>query len=164
MSQDVHLAEMNIGRLIAPLDDPRIEDFVDNLDPINALAEASPGFVWRLTGDGNNATDLRPFEDDPMMVLNMSVWADLAALGAYVYRSDHIQIMRRRSEFFEAPAQAFMTLWWVPAGTVPTVADGIERLEHFRRHGPTPFAFSFKQPFPPRAAAAPVDPILDECA
>ena len=164
MSQDVHLAEINIGRLIAPLDDPRIKDFVDNLDSINALAESSPGFVWRLTGDGNNATDIRPFENDPMMAMNMSVWTDLAALGAYVYRSDHMQIMRRRREFFEVPAEAFMTLWWVPAGAIPTIADGIERLEHFRRHGPTPFAFSFRQPFAPTAAAGPVDPILDECA
>ncbi len=165
MSQDVHLAEINIGRLIAPLDDPRIKDFVDNLDRINALAEVSPGFVWRLTGDGdNNATDIRPFEDDPMMAINLSVWTDLAALGAYVYRSDHVQIMRRRREFFEVPAEAFMALWWIPAGAVPTLAEAIERLESFRRHGPTPYAFSFRQPFPPTATASRVDPILDECA
>jgi hypothetical protein len=159
-----HLAEINIGRLAAPLDSPQLKDFVENLDRINALAEAAPGFVWRLKGEGNNATDLRPFDDDPMMAINMSVWTDLASLGAYVYRSDHMQIMRRRREFFEVPAQAFMTLWWIRAGHVPSIAEAIERLEHFRRHGPTAYAFSFREPFPPAAEAGPVDPILDECA
>ena len=164
MSQDVHLAELNVGRFLAPLDDPRIKDFVDNLGRINALAEAAPGFVWRRTGEGNDATDIRPFDGDPMMAVNLSVWTDLASLGAYVYRSDHVQIMRRRREFFEVPAEAFMTLWWIPAGTVPTLAEAIDRLEHFRRHGPTPYAFSFRQPFAPTSSAAPAAPILDECA
>ncbi len=99
-----------------------------------------------------------------MMLLNMSVWTDLASLGAYVYRSDHVQIMRRRREFFEIPTQPIMTLWWVPAGTIPTPAEGVERLEHLRRHGPSPFAFSFRQPFPPLPEAGPVNPVLDECA
>jgi hypothetical protein len=164
VSAGFHLAEINIGRLLAPLDDPRIRDFVENLDRVNALAEAAPGFVWRLKGDGNNATDIRPFDDDPMMAVNMSVWTDLAFLGAYVYRSDHVQIMRRRREFFEVPAEAFMTLWWVPAGHTPSIAEGIERLEHFRRHGPSAHAFSFREPFPPTAMADPVNPVLDECA
>ncbi len=164
MTPGWHLAELNIGRFAAPLDSPQLKDFVDNLDRINAVAEAAPGFVWRLTGEGNNATDIRPFEDDPMMAINLSVWTDLAALGAYVYRSDHIEIMRRRREFFEAPTEAFMTLWWVPAGHIPTIAEAVERLEHFRAHGPTPHAFSFRQPFPPPAVTAPVEPILDECA
>lgn len=159
-----HLAEINIGRLAAPLDSPQLKAFVDNLDRINALAEAAPGFVWRLKGEGNNATDIRPFADDEMMAINMSVWTDLASLGAYVYRSDHVAIMRRRREFFEVPAEPFMTLWWVPAGHVPGIAEGIERLQHLRRHGPTAQAFSFREPFPPREALAPIDPVLDECA
>ncbi len=164
MSAAFHLAQINIGRFAAPLDSPQLKDFVDNLDRINALAEQSPGFVWRLTGEGNNATDLRPFDDDPMMAINMSVWTDLASLGAYVYRSGHIAIMRRRREFFEVPDQAFMALWWVPAGTVPTVVEGIEPLERLRRDGPTAEAFTFRQPFPPAAQAGPVTPVLDECA
>ena len=159
-----HLAEINIGRFAAPLDSPALKAFVDSLDRINALADAAPGFVWRLIGEGNNATDLRPFEGDPMMAINMSVWTDLASLGAYVYRSDHIQIMRRRREFFEVPAEAFMTLWWVPAGHIPSIAEGIARLEHFRRQGPTAPAFGFRQPFALAAGAGAVDPILDECA
>jgi hypothetical protein len=159
-----HLAELNIGRFAAPLDSPGLKDFVDNLDRINALAEAAPGFVWRLTGEGNNATDIRPFEDDPMMAVNLSVWSDLAALGAYVYRSDHVAIMRRRREFFEVPTEAFMALWWVPAGHIPTIAEAIERLQHLREHGPSPFAFSFREPFAPPSGDIGVEPVLDECA
>ena len=98
------------------------------------------------------------------MLINMSVWTDLASLGAYVYRSDHVAIMRRRREFFEVPAQAFMALWWTPASVHPTVAEGIGRLEHLRQHGPTSHAFSFRQPFAPAAQADPIAPILDECA
>ena len=96
-----HLAEINIGRLRAPVDDPMIADFVANLDRINALAEGSPGFVWRLTGEGNNATDIQPDPSDPLMAINMSVWESAAALGAFVYRSDHQGVMRRRKEWFE---------------------------------------------------------------
>ena len=163
MNPSFHLAQINIGRILAPLDGPELKPFVDNLDRINALAEQSPGFVWRLTGEGDNATDIHAF-DDPTMLMNMSVWTDLASLGAYVYRSDHIEIMRRRREFFETPTEAIMALWWVPAGTVPTIAEGIARLERLRRNGPTPHAFTFRQPFPPAAESEPVAPILDECA
>ena len=163
MSPAHHLAQINIGRLAAPFDSPELKPFVDNLDRINALAEASPGFVWRLTGDGNNATDLRPFED-PLMMINMSVWTDMASLGAFVYRSAHSGIMRRRREFFETPAEPFQALWWVPAGVVPTAAEGIERLEHLRRNGPTAYAFTFRQPFAPLAGASAEPPVLDECA
>ena len=163
MNSSFHLAQINVGRIAAPLDSPELRDFVDNLDRINALAERSPGFVWRLTGDGNDATDIHAF-DDPTMLMNMSVWTDLAALGAYVYRSDHIAIMRRRREFFQAPTQPIVALWWVPAGTIPTIAEGVARLEHLRLHGPTPFAFSFRQPFAPTVEAGPITPVLDECA
>lgn len=158
-----HLAQINIARLAAPLDSPELGGFVGNLDRINALADAAPGFVWRLQGEGESATDLRAFED-PLVITNMSVWTDIASLGAFVYRSGHIEIMRRRREFFEVPTEAFQALWWVPAGVVPTVQEGVERLMHLRAHGPTPQAFTFKQPFPPRGDAATVTPILDECA
>jgi hypothetical protein len=157
------LAQINIGRLAAPLDAPQLRDFVDNLDRINALAESSPGFVWRLKGEGNDATDLKAFAD-PMIITNMSVWTDMGALADFVYRSDHIAIMRRRREFFEVPSEPFMALWWTPAGEVPTVADAIERLERLRRDGPTQFAFSFREPFPPPAGAGSITPVLDECA
>ena len=163
MSPAHHLAQINVARLLAPLDSPELKGFVDNLDRINALAEASPGFVWRLTGAGGDATDLRPF-DDPSMLINMSVWTDLASLGAFVYRSSHSGIMRQRRSFFEAPPEAFQALWWVPTGTVPTETDGIARLQHLRAHGPSAFAFTFREPFAPVAGVAPAPPVLDECA
>ena len=163
MSPAHHLAQINVARLLAPLDSPELRDFVDNLDRINALAESSSGFVWRLTGDGGDATDLRPF-DDPMMLINMSVWTDIASLGAFVYRSGHSGIMRRRRAFFEVPTQAFQALWWVPAGVVPTETEGIERLTHLRANGPSAFAFTFREPFAPVAGVAPDPPVLDECA
>jgi hypothetical protein len=161
MSADWQLAQVNIGRLRAPVDHPMIKDFVDNLDPVNAQAEASPGFVWRLTGDGNNATDLAPYED-PLIAINMSVWTDIPSLGAFVYRGDHVQIMRRRREWFEH-MDVFMVLWWVPAGHRPTIDEAKARLALLEQHGPTPAAFTFKVPFP-SPDATPVEPVLEECA
>jgi hypothetical protein len=158
-----HLAQINVGRLRAHVDDPMIRDFKDNLDRINAIADTAPGFVWRLTGDGNDATDIRPDAADALMAMNMSVWASVAALGAFVYRSDHLPIMRRRGEWFEK-MELFMALWWVPAGHRPTVEEGLARLDCLRRLGPTAEAFTFRDPFPaPDAAEAP-PPVLDECA
>jgi hypothetical protein len=157
------LAQINIGRLRAPVDDPMIKDFRDNLDRVNALADASPGFVWRLKGEGNNATDIRPSAEDALLAMNMSVWESVAALGAFVYRSDHLPIMRRRAEWFEK-MELFMCLWWVPQGHIPTVEEGLARLETLRRLGPTAEAFTFKDPFPAPDAAEPPPPVLDECA
>lgn len=158
-----HLAQVNIGRFIRPVEDPANADFVNALDHVNALAEASPGFVWRLTGDGNNATDIKPFPDDPNMAINMSVWESIDALAAFVYRNmDHRGVMRRRREWFEE-MKVYMALWWVPAGTLPTIEDAKTRLALLERLGPTAEAFTFRQPF-----AAPsghdVAPVLDECA
>jgi hypothetical protein len=158
-----HLAQVNVGRLLHPQDAPEVADFMNGLDQINALAERSPGFVWRLTGEGNSAVDVKAFED-PTLLINLSVWTDLAALGAFVYRSDHLAFMRRRREWFEASTDPILALWWVPAGARPTTADAGARLAHLAAHGPSPFAFSFKHPFPPLPRAAPVTPVLDECA
>jgi Domain of unknown function (DUF3291) len=159
-----HLAQVNIGTLKAPLESPEIAGFVENLERINALAESQPGFVWRLVGDGegDNATDLRLF-DDPLTLLNMSVWTDLDALAAFVYRSGHRDVMRRRAEWFHK-VELYMVLWWVEAGHVPTPQEAIARLEILRRKGPSPEAFTFKQPFPAPGAGRPAHPILDECA
>lgn len=158
-----HLAQVNIGRLRAHIDDPMIADFKDNLDAINAVADASPGFVWRLVGEGNNATDLQPDASDPLLAINMSVWEDIASLGAFVYRSGHIAFMRRRREWFE-PMDNFMALWWVPVGHRPTVAEAMARIDLLARMGPGSEAFTFKTPFPAPDSIAPPLPILDECA
>ena len=146
-----HLAQVNIGRMRAPLESPVMADFVAQLDAINALAESSPGFIWRLTGDGNDATSLRPFDDD-FIIVNMSVWETIEDLRAYVYKSAHTAAMRRRREWFELFDGAYVALWWVEAGRTPTVGEAKQRLAHLEQHGPTAEAFTFKQPFaPPKA-------------
>ena len=145
-----HLAQINIGRMRAPLDTPVMADFVAQLDEINALAERSPGFVWRLTGQGNDATSLRPFDDD-FIIVNMSVWESLDDLRAYVYKGAHTAVMRRRREWFEQFESVYLALWWVEAGHLPTVKEAKQRLLHLEAHGPTAEAFTFKQPFAPPA-------------
>ena len=140
------VAQVNIALPKAPVESPLLADFMALLDPINAIADASDGFVWRLQTDEGNATALRPYDDDRMIV-NMSVWESIEDLAAFVYRSGHVDVMRRRREWFES-MKPYMVLWWVPAGQLPTVDEAKERLAHLRDHGPTPFAFTFKGSFP----------------
>lgn len=142
-----HVAQVNIALPKAPTDTPLLEDFMAALDPINALADTSPGFVWRLQTDDGNATAIRPFPDERLMI-NMSVWRSIDELASFVYRSGHVAVMRRRREWFEH-MRMYMALWWVPAGHVPTTAEARERLDYLAAHGPTPFAFTFKKRFPP---------------
>jgi len=144
---DYHLAQINIGRLVAPIDDPQIAEFVAQLDTINSLAEASPGFVWRLKSDSGNATDIA-YNDDPFVIVNMSVWESLAALQNYVYRSQHTHVLKDRAKWFEKMEKPHYCLWWIPAGHVPTVGEGRARLEHYQLHGPTPHSFWFSKFFP----------------
>ena len=147
----IHLAQVNVARARAPLDDPRMRAFVDQLEAVNALADRSPGFVWRLqTGEGN-ATYLRPYPDDDCILFNMSVWESVDALRAYVYRGAHADAMKQRREWFEAFDRVYLALWWVPAGHVPGIEEAKERLAHLEAHGPTPVAFTFKQIFEPPA-------------
>lgn len=154
---------MNIGRMAAPLDDPVMAGFVSQLDTLNALADASPGFVWRFMDDLGNATSLRPYPEDDRIIVNMSVWASVEALAAYVYRSRHTAAMRRRREWFVPFDGPFMALWWVPAGARPPVDDARARLAHLRAHGPSPHAFSFRQPYAPDGQALAVAPVpLDD--
>jgi hypothetical protein len=134
------------------MDHPLIRDFRDNLDRINGLAEASPGYVWRLKDDTGNATSIKPFGDE-LEIINLTVWESIEALADFTYRSGHVQILRRRREFFEAPTQATVCLWWIPEGTVPTIEDAISRLEHLRTSGPTPTAFTFRHRFQPDDSA-----------
>ena len=142
-----HIAQYNIARLVAPLDHPRVADFVANLDRLNKLADATPGFVWRHQDENGNSTGTR-VRDDPLIVINFTVWESIEALFEYAYRSDHVEMYRRRREWFELQREAPLVLWWIPARHVPTVEEGEERLDHLRAHGPTPHAFTFKQRFP----------------
>ena len=151
-----HLAQVNIGRMLGPIESEVMADFVANLDAINALAERTPGFVWRLKTEDDNATAIRPY-DDERIIVNLSVWENAEALHGYVYQSAHVEIMRRRREFFSRMTEAFMVLWWVPAGHVPPVQEAVDRLAYLRVNGPTPHAFTFKQRFPAPDAAAEAD-------
>jgi heme-degrading monooxygenase HmoA len=143
-----HLAQINIGRALAPIEDPLMAEFVARLDEINALAERSPGFVWRLQTESGNATYIRPYEDDRIMV-NMSVWESVEHLKEYVYRTEHAEVMRERSQWFEKFDGPYMALWWIKAGHIPTVEEAKERLDHLRKHGESEFAFSFKRVYEP---------------
>lgn len=142
-----HLAQINIGRLIAPMDDPRIADFIAQLAPVNALADTAPGFVWRLQSSYGNAMDIA-YNDDPSINVNMSVWKSVEALRDYVYKSNHLQVLRNRAKWFVKMDKPFACLWWIPAGHIPTVGEGRERLEHSQTRGPTPFSFWFSKLFP----------------
>ncbi len=143
------LAQINIARFVQPKEHSSNLPFMDALDAVNAEAEASPGFLWRLVGDGNNATDVEAVPGDARLIVNVSVWSDMASLSAFAYRNKpHVAVFRRKHEWFE-PMAVSLALWWVPAGHRPAAAEGIARLEKLARLGPTHEAFTFKSPFPP---------------
>jgi hypothetical protein len=142
------IAQVNIGRIKAPLDDPIMAGFVNRLDDLNALADNSPGFVWRLQTDAGNATYFRPYRDDRIL-LNMSVWETMDDLRNYVYRTIHSELLRQRHEWFEKFSSNYVALWWVPAGHIPGIDEARKRIAHLDAHGPTEFAFTFKKTFPP---------------
>jgi hypothetical protein len=143
---EYHLAEINIARMRAPLTDPLMADFVAQLAPVNALAEQSPGFVWRLQLESGDATHIRPYGDAPILV-NMSVWESVEHLQNYVYRSVHIEVWRDRKQWFEKFEGAYYALWWIPVGHRPTLEEGKARLDYLRESGETDYAFSFKKVF-----------------
>jgi hypothetical protein len=151
---DWHLAQMNVGTARHPMEDPRMAGFVSRLDAINALADESPGFVWRLQSESGNATDIK-LAEDPLFIVNMSVWETVEALFDFVYRTVHAEVMAGRRDWFERPAEAYQVLWWVAAGHLPTPEEGLARLERLRREGPSAAAFTFKAKFPPPGGAEP---------
>jgi hypothetical protein len=142
----LHIAQVNIGRIKGPMDGPVMAGFVARLDEINALADGSPGFVWRLQTSEGNATDLRPYDDDRILV-NMSVWESIEQLKHYVYKTAHAELLRGRQDWFEKFSGVYTALWWIPKGHVPSVDEAKERLAHLDAHGPAPFAFTFQKPF-----------------
>jgi hypothetical protein len=139
----MHLAELNIGRVRYPLDDPRMADFVDNLALVNGLAERSEGSVWRLKDASGNATSIHAF-DDPRVILNISVWASVEALERYVWQTVHKRFYGRRHEWFDKMDGAHFVMWWVPVGHKPTVQEAVERLQSLQRNGPSDFAFGWE--------------------
>lgn len=136
------LAHFNLARLRQPLEDPRSAGFAEGIEAMNALGEASPGFVWRLRTEAGDATSLR-VPPDPQVIVNLTVWTDVESLKSYAYRSGHGQFVRRRREWFEHRCAPSLVLWWVPVGERPTLADARARLAHLTEHGPTPWAFTF---------------------
>jgi hypothetical protein len=156
----MHIAQINVGRLLHPIDDPRIAEFKSNLDPVNALAEASPGFVWRLKDDSGNATQILAFED-PTILLNMSVWQSVETLYDFAYRTMHRRFVQRRKEWFELFGATYLALWWIEEGHVPTPAEARARLAHLERFGPTAFAFNFRKLFPETADAVALGEVAD---
>ena len=133
-----HLAQVNIAHLIAPQGDPRVQSFFDNVPRINALAESSMGFVWRYEGD----------YPDPLVAFNMSVWESMQALRDYVYRSDHVEIFRRKDEWMQTLHTPHLAMWWIPVGSIPTVQEGLDKLAHLEQHGASSEAFTFSDRFP----------------
>ena len=137
------LAQLNIGRLRYPLDDPRMADFVDNLDRVNGIADRSEGFVWRLKDDSGNATSIRAF-DDAQIIVNVSVWESVEALERYVWQTVHKRFYGRRHEWFEQFEGPYFVMWWVPNGHRPTVAEALARLDHLKVKGPSDHAFGWE--------------------
>jgi hypothetical protein len=144
----MHIAQLNIGRTVAPLDDPRLAGFVTRLDAVNALAEASPGYVWRLQGDNGNNTELK-VTADPLVIVNLTVWESIEQLHDFTYRSDHKAVFAQRFDWFERWAGPSVVLWWLPAGSLPSVDEALRRLELLAERGPSPEAFTFKERFAP---------------
>jgi len=147
----MNIAQLNIARLVAPLDSPELKDFVGLLGEINELADTSPGFVWRLQDDAGDATSFRPFGDD--VIVNLTVWESVDALYAYTYRSAHLPVLQRRREWFVRSTRPHLVLWWIDKSARPTLAEAERRLAHLVEHGPTPRAFTFRNPFPVTLAA-----------
>lgn len=141
------LAQVNVARARAEMTSEIMAGFVSRLDEINHLADNAQGFVWRLVGDATDATGIRAF-DDPLLLVNMSVWEDMASLKAYAYKSAHVELIRDRDAWFHKLPEAHQALWWIPAGHTPTVLEAKAKLAHIRAHGPSPEAFTFAKAFP----------------
>jgi heme-degrading monooxygenase HmoA len=154
---DYHLAQVNIALPLEPLDSARLQGFVDELEPVNAIADAAPGFVWRLQTEDGDATAIRPYEDDRLLI-NLSVWESLEAFAGFVYGTAHAEVMRQRRKWFVPMREMYAAAWWLPAGTIPTPTEAVERLDHLRRHGPTERAFTVAKPFPRPGSTETINP------
>ena len=144
---DYNLAQVNIAKMLAPMDDPIMQDFVNNLDKINEIAEHAEGFVWRLKEEEDSSDIAAEVFKDKMLVVNMSVWSDMDSLFSFTYKSGHIEVFKRKKEWFSKIKMIHMVFWFVPNGHVPTPVEAKERLNYINTHGETPYAFTFKSKF-----------------
>jgi Domain of unknown function (DUF3291) len=149
MIQQFHLAQINIARLKAPMSDPQIKEFTDFIDPVNKLGEESPGFVWRLKADDGHSSSYieTPFSEDPLMIVNMTVWEDFESLKQFVFQTVHSYFLKSRNKWFEKPIHPQAAFWWVPIGHSPTIEEAKEKLEYLEKHGPSPTVFTMSRPF-----------------
>ena len=141
-----HLAHLNIARLRAPYDAPELAGFVTGVAGINAIADATPGFVWRLDAEDDDAPSVVAFGAD--MLVTLSVWENLSALHGFVFQTEHATYMRRRRRWFERMMEPSFVLWWIPVGKEPSVFEAKRALQTLRRQGASPAAFDFRSPFP----------------
>ena len=160
MASEWHIAQINVGTIKYPQEDPRMSGFMNRLDEINALADRSPGFVWRMQSESGNATDI-DVGGEPLFIANMSVWTSVELLFDYVYKSTHREVMIQRRSWFERPVDLYQALWWIPAGHIPSAQEGLDRIEELKQHGPNPTAFTFKDRFPPPGVVAASSEELD---
>jgi hypothetical protein len=146
-----HLAQLNLGLFRAPLDDAEMTEFTAALEPINAIAEATPGFIWRLKDDDGASSSFVdvPGRSNPLWAPNMSVWQDFESLKHFMYRSGHSSYLRRRADWFQKPNGPINVLWWLPAGEIPTLEDAVDRLDHLAEHGPSDRGWPLTKPFDP---------------
>lgn len=155
---DYELAQVNVARLLAPIDSSLLKPFVDALDEVNAEGDRAPGFVWRLQSESGNATDVEGFgwdvADSHGVIVNLTTWTSTQALSDFVFGGRHLEIMRRRREWFQPVAEATTALWWLAAGIRPTVTEAEERVRHLRPHGPTEYAFTIRRQFPSPAESS----------
>ena len=160
------LAQVNVSRLLAPLGSPVLAEFMAALDEVNAEGDAAPGFRWRLQTEDGNATAVRAFGwdvgDSHGVIVNLTTWASVQALGDFTFSGRHLQVMRRRRQWFQHPVEAMTALWWVPAGHRPSTGEAEVRVRHLREHGPTPQAFTFRTPFPSPTAPGVAVPSGDD--
>lgn len=144
----MHLAQVNIGILHHPMDHPNTAEFKDNLDKINALAESSSGFVWRMKDEGGNNTEL-VVSDNPLEIINISVWEDVQSLQTFAYKTEHVNFVRRRTEWFAHYPGPYFAMWWIPEGQFPTLEEAMEKLAHLTSHGESQQAFTFRRIYAP---------------
>ncbi len=149
---EYHLAQINIARMLAPIADPIMAEFVAQLAPVNALADVTPGFVWRLQTESGDATGIKAYDDDRIIV-NLTVWESAEALRGFVYKNAHYGVLRDRKRWFEKFDGPYYAMWWILAGQLPGIEEGKKRLEYLREHGDSEYAFSFQKVFPMPAGA-----------
>lgn len=153
------LAQVNVSRLVAPLDSPLLAPFVEALDAVNAEGDRAPGFLWRLHTESGNATDVEGFgwdvKDSYGVIVNLTTWTDTQALSDFIFSGHHLAIMRRRRAWFHPVVEATTALWWIPADTRPSVNEAETRVRHLRQHGPTAHAFTLRHHYPRPDTAAP---------